>query len=211
MKKNILLLLMSFLFLKTADAQGLEACNESFCCVKKTDFYAKILAGANLLQNATTNGNRSLYQTGYMIGGSLGYYWRYGLRLEGEYAYRRNGIRKIHFFGQGSSRHGHLQASSSMANLLWELPLSSWGCACWNIQPFIGAGVGCDFQQIHSTNSRINFHQKWNCFSWQMMAGFAYPIVCNTEVTLEYKFHHGGHFYNHTIGVGLVYKFGFFR
>ena len=134
---------------------------------------------------------------------------RYGLRLEAEYAFRRNAIKKIDFFVEGSSKHGHFQTSSYMANLLWDLPLSSWGCAFWNIQPFIGAGIGYDFQQMHSSNSRIIFNQKWNHFSWQVMAGLAYPIFCNTEITLEYKFHQGGrHFYNHSIGIGLVYKFG---
>ncbi len=62
------------------------------------------------------------------------------------------------------SKHGHFQTSSYMANLLWDLPLSSWGCAFWNIQPFIGAGIGYDFQQMHSSNSRIIFNQKWNQF-----------------------------------------------
>jgi len=95
-----------------------------------------------------------------------------------------------------------------MANLLWDL----LGCAFWKIQPFIGAGIGYDFQQMHASNSRIIFNQKWNHFSWQAMAGFAYSIFCNTEITLEYKFHQGGsHFYNHSVGVGLVYKFGFLR
>jgi outer membrane autotransporter protein len=99
-----------------------------------------------------------------------------------------------------------------MANLLWDLPLSSWGCAFWNIQPFIGAGIGYDFQQMHSSNSRIIFNQKWHHFSWQVMAGLAYPLFCNTEITLEYKFHQGGcHFNNHSVGVGLVYKFDFLR
>lgn len=98
-----------------------------------------------------------------------------------------------------------------MANLLWDLPLSSWGCEFWNIQPFIGAGIGDDFQRMHASNSRIVFKQKWNHFSWQAMAGLAYPIFRNTEITLEYKFHQGGHFYNHSIGVGLVYKFGFLK
>lgn len=204
MKKNILQLLISLLFFMAADAQA----QEDSCCVDKTNFCAKILAGANFLQNNEI-AKKCTYQTGYIIAGSLGYCWRYGLRLEGEYAYRRNAIKKIYFFGQGFSKHGHFQASSYMANLLWDLPLSSWGCTFWNIQPFIGAGIGYDFQQIHSSNSRVIFNQKWNHFSWQLMTGLAYPIFCNTEITLEYKFHQGGcHFYNHSVGVGLVYKFG---
>lgn len=218
MKKNILLLLTTLVFFLVADTQAQEwraqdSCySEDNCSVNKTNFYAKIFAGANFLQNTRTNGNKSLYKTGYAIAGSLGHCWHYGLRVEGEYAYRRNAIRKIHFFGQCCSKHGHFQTSSYMANLLWDLPLSLWGCTFWNIRPFIGAGIGYDFQQIHSSNSRIVFHQKWNHFSWQMMTGLTYPVFCNTEMTLEYKFHQGGcHFYNHSLGVGLVYKFGFLR
>jgi opacity protein-like surface antigen len=211
MKKNTLLLLMSLFFFMTAEAQAQEGFDDA-CCVDETNFYAKILSGANFLQNTSINGNKSTYQVGYIIAGSLGYSWRYGFRLEAEYAFRRNAIRKIHFFGQGSSKQGHFQTSSYMANLVWDLPFCSWGCAFGTIQPFLGAGVGYDFRKMHSSNSRIVFNQKWNHFSWQVMAGLAYPVFCNTEIALEYKFHQGGcHFYNHTVGVGLIYQFGFLR
>lgn len=215
MKRNILQLLMLPLFFMAADARAQEwgaqdlCCYEDSCCVDEMGFYGKAFGGANFLQNTTLNRNKPKYHTGYIVAGSLGYCSYYGLRVEGEYAYRRNTIRKIHFFGQGSSNRGHFQTSSYMANLLWDLPLSSWGYAFCNIRPFIGAGIGYDSQQMHSSNSRINFHQKWNHFSWQLMAGLAYPIFCNTEMTLEYKFHQGScHFSNHSIGVGLAYKFG---
>lgn len=213
LKKNISLLLMSFLFCMAAGAQ--EWCTQDFCyyedscCVDETNCYVKILAGANFLQNIAIDGNKSTYKTGYSIASYLGYCWHYGLCVEGEYAYRRNAIKKIRFFGEDSSRHGHCQTSSYMTNLLWDLPLSAWGCSFCNIQPFIGAGIGYDFQKMHSSNSRIVFNQKWNHFSWQLMTGLTYPIFCNTEISLEYKFHQGGcHFYNHSVGVGLTYKFG---
>lgn len=190
------------------DAQAQERCVEDFCCVNETNFYAKILSGVNFLQNTAIDGNKATYQAGYIIAGSLGYSWCYGLSLEVEYAFRRNAIRKIHFFSEGSSKSGHFQASSYMANLLWDLPLSSLGCY-WNTQPFIGVGIGYDFQRMHSANSRVTFNQKWNQVSWQVMAGLAYPIFCKTEVALEYKFHRGNsHFHNHSIGVGIAYKFG---
>ena len=128
MKKNILLLLMSLLFFMAADAQAQECVlKKDTCCPDGMNFYAKFLGGANFLQNTTTEGNKSTYQTGYIFAGSLGYCWRYGLRLEAEYAFRRNAISKIHFFTEGFSKHGHFQTSSYMANLLWDLPLSSWG------------------------------------------------------------------------------------
>lgn len=207
MKKNILLSLISFLFFMAADAQAQER-YDAFCYVDNSNFYTKVFGGANFLQNTSIDGNKSTYQTGYIIAGSLGYSWCYGLCMEAEYAYRRNAISKIDFFVEGSSRNGHYQASSYMANLLWDLPLYSWGCTFWNIQPIIGAGIGYDFQQMHASNSSVIFNQKWKHFSWQLMAGLSYPIFCNAEITLEYKFHQGGsHFNNHSVGIGLVYSF----
>jgi len=212
MKKNILLFLMSLLFFMAGDAQAQEWCSEvPFCyednyCVNAENFYAKILGGANFLQNTSIDGNKSTYETGYIVAGSLGYSWHYGVRLEAEYAFRRNAISKINFVGEGSSRQGYFQTSSCMANLLWDLPSSLVRYPC--LSPYIGAGIGYDFQQMHSSNSRVIFNQKWNHFAWQLMAGLAYPIFCNTEVTLEYKFHQGGSdFNNHSVGVGLVHKF----
>lgn len=212
MKKNIQLFLMSFLFFMAANAQAQELCAKDSCYVDEARFYAKILGGANFLQNTEIAENKSTYQTGYIIAGSLGVCLRYGLRLEAEYAYRRNAIRKTHFFVEGFSKHGHYQASSYMANLMWDLPLSSWKCAFRNIQPFIGAGIGYDLKQMHASNSRVVFNQKWKHFSWQLMGGLAYPLFRNTEIALEYKFHPGGcHFYNHSIGAGFIYKFDFLR
>ncbi len=218
MKKNILLLLMLSLFLVAVDAQAQEwyaedpSCYEESCCVDGTDFYAKILSGVLFLQNTTIEGNKATYQTGYIIAASLGYYYTNDLRLEFEYAFRRNAIRKIDFFVEGSSSHGDYQASSYMANLLWDLPLTLWECSLWECalwKPFIGAGIGCDFQHMFASNSSVVFSEKWSHFSYQIMAGLASPFFCDTEITLEYKFHHGGsHFYNHLLGVGLVYKFG---
>jgi len=210
MKKNILLLLISFLLFTAAQAQNQESSDEKHCCVDQTNFYARFLSGVNFLQNSTTDGNKSTFEAGYIIDGLIGYCWSCGLRLEAEYAFRRNGIKKIDFYIEDCSRGGHFQDSSFMANLLWDVPVSSWTCAFGNIHPFVGVGLGYDLQQMHSSNSRIIFNQKWNNLSWQTMAGLTYPIFCNMDMALEYKFHQGGpHFYNHYVGLGLIYTFGF--
>lgn len=214
MKKNVLLILVSLSCFMAAETQAQEwyenefCCYEDNCCIDETNFYAKVFGGANFLQSTEIGENRSSYQTGCIIAGSLGYCYCYGFCLEAEYAFRKNAISKIHFFGEGSSEHGHFQTSSYMINLLWNVPLSLCGCEFWNIQPLIGVGLGYDSQRMHSSNSRIIFNQKWHHLSWQIMAGLSYPIFCNTEVTLEYRFHQGSrHFYNHSLGAGIVYKF----
>jgi opacity protein-like surface antigen len=198
-----------------ADAHAQQWCDEEIfcyedsCSIDEKNLYAKFLGGANFLQNTILQGNHSTYQTGYIVDGSLGFRWN-SFRLEAEYAFRRNALRKIHFALEGSSDHGHFQASSYMGNLFWNLPLASPGYPLGKIQPFIGAGLGYDFQQMHASNSRIIFNQKWHHLSWQLMAGLSYPIFCHTEISLEYKFHQGGcHFYNHSIAAGLTYNFAF--
>lgn len=210
MKKNILLLLMSFLFFSIAHGQDQESNDEKTFCIDQTNLYVKFLSGANFLKNTITDGNKSRFKTGYIIDVLLGYRWPCGLRLEAEYAFRKNAIKKIDFYTEGCSFSGHFKNSSLMANLLWDLSLSSWECTFGDIKPFIGVGLGYDFQKMHSSNSRIIFCQKWNNLSWQAMAGLTFPIFCNTDMTLEYKFHQGrNHFYNNSVGIGLVYNFDF--
>ncbi len=207
MKKNILLLSLSLLSFMRVDAQAQELCQEEPCCVRETNFYVKVLSGVNFLQNTDISGNKASYETGYIVDGALGYSWWNGLSVEAEYAFRRNTIENIHLVGAGSAKHGHFQTSSYMANLLWDLPMPR--CSSWKVEPFVGGGIGYDFEQMHASNSRVVFSQQWHHFAWQLMAGLAYPIFCDTEITLEYKFHEGGsHFLNHTVGIGLVYKFG---
>lgn len=211
MKKNTLLFAISILAISLANAQPSEApVKESYHVIEKSCFYAKIFSGSNFLQDTTLDGNFTQYQTGYTIAGSLGYRWCCGLRLEGEYAFRRNSIEKIQFIQQGSSSEGHSETSSYMANLLWDLPLKSSECNFCNIQPFIGAGVGYDCQQIHASNSRVVFDQEWKHFSWQLVAGLFYSVLPNTDISLEYKFHQGSSsFSNHTVGIGLEYRSSF--
>jgi opacity protein-like surface antigen len=202
MKKNTLFIAASILFSLFTQAQAQEWRCES------PDFHAKVFGGANFLQNTSLSGNKASYSTGYILSGSIGYYLCEGLCLEAEYAYRRNAISKIAFFTEGSSHKGHLQSSSYMANLLWDVPLFCWDFACNPIRPFIGAGIGYDCYQMHSANSRIIFNQSWRQFSWQLMAGLAYSFFPNAELTLEYKYHQSHcDFYNHAVGLGLLYKF----
>lgn len=206
MKRNILLVLM---FIIAIDLQALKWCEKNAFCIERTNVYGKIFSGLNLLQNTSINGNTTTYQPGYIAAATLGYRWYCGLRLEAEYAFRRNSISTINFVGQGSSNNGYYHNSSYMANIVWDVPLSSVGCLFWNAKPFLGAGVGYDFQQIRSSNSLVIFRQNWPHLSWQLMGGFTYPLFCKTEMTLEYQFHQGNtHFYNHALGLGLIYHFG---
>lgn len=207
MRKSIL-----FLFFMAARVHAQELCEEDTCCLSLTNTYVKVFSGVNFLQNTTIDENKSTYQTGYIVAGSLGYNFCYGLSLEAEYAFRRNEIREIHFASEGSSKSGYLQTSSYMGNLIWDVPLSLWDLTLSGFNPFIGVGFGYDVSQMQSSNSRIVFNQDWDQFSWQLMCGVAYKVFRDIDIDLEYKYHASGcQFHNHSVGIGLRYKFGFLR
>jgi len=209
--KNFFLLMVPVLIFINVNTQAQECCNNSKpCCAINNNFYVEVLGGANFLQTDTNSGIRYDYQTGYIVSGSLGYRWCYGLRFEAEYAFRRNSLRKIHFLGRTFTIDGHFESSSYMANLLWDFPLSNWGCNFLKIQPYIGGGAGYDFQQVRAHNEGFSFRENKKHFAWQVIAGLGYPLLCNTDISLEYKFHKGGfnYIYSHSVGLGLTYRFG---
>lgn len=190
-------------------AQG-EICSDFYDKRTSNNLYTEIFLGANFLSSSMHDDIELDYHPGFIASASLGYRWIAGIRLEAEYAFRRNSLRKGDFLHRGFKLSGHFQSSSYMGNLLWDVPSSVCDCSYWNIQPFIGGGVGYDFQQIDAKNGNISVKENKKKFAWQIIAGLAYPIFCNTDLSLEYKFHKGGfkHLYNHSLGIGLTYSFG---
>lgn len=171
--------------------------NGSFC---KNRFYVEFFGGANFLESEHKEDASIKYRTGYMVAGSLGYRWCYGLRLEGEYAFRRNSV-------EGGSN--HFQSSSYMGNVIWDMPVEDWGCTLFGMVPFVGGGVGYDFQRVHLSDSDVSTDKKG--LAWQVIAGLYYPVLPNGHISLEYKFHKGksNSLQNHSIGVGFTYTFDF--
>jgi opacity protein-like surface antigen len=182
-----------------------EKCENGFWNEKK--YYLDIFGGANFLQTEKKDGVSPRYRPGYLISGSLGKRYGLGFRLEAEYAYRRNALKRIQFRDQSLSLHGHFQSFSYMINLLWDFPLFD---LC-GIRPFVGAGIGYDKEQVKVDSTKISFSRRRKEFAWQIMAGLGYPIFCNVNLYLEYKVHRGcfSHIYNHAFGGGLRCNFGF--
>lgn len=201
MKKTFFFLTTLFLVLGSRNEAYVF---NDFYYTDANNMYSELFIGANILQT-----NPKDYETGYDISFALGYRCPYGFRFEGEYAYRRNELEEKHFHHCKGS--GFFQSSSYMANFLWDMPLTSWGLDFCSIFPFGGAGVGYDFQQVHTKhkNHLARSNTISEHFSWQVIAGLSYPITYTANITLEYKYHKGGldNIYNHSVGIGLLCKF----
>jgi opacity protein-like surface antigen len=192
-----LIFLLPFFF---HDVQANVSCNR--CSCNYYPLYGEIYGGINFLQTKTKNDLKPIYDPGYILSGSIGIHECYGLRLEAEFAYRRNSLNKVHFFGRNFRRHGHFEAFSYMGNVLWTIP---WKCV---LQPYLGTGIGYDFQHTLTRGFGLSVRENKKDLAWQVLAGLKYELPC-LDISLEYKFHQGGfsYIYCHSLGLCLTYEF----
>lgn len=191
----------------TAIALSLNTYVLGVAAEENSAFYIKMFGGANFLQTTGGGNVRPDYNTGYNLSTSLGFQWCDGLQLEAEYAYSRNSLRKLHYFGEDFHLSGAYQASSFMGNMICAFPYD--GCLFVDIRPFLGAGLGYDLQQFHASQDGFTLNQKKHGFAWQLMLGLNGWLCDSMELSLEYKLHKGPlhHTYSHILGMSFTYKF----
>jgi opacity protein-like surface antigen len=202
----ILLVLLPIFFHDLAQADVL--CNR--CSCDYYQLYSEICSGVNFLQTKTKDDIKLIYDPGYIVEVCIGIHACYDLRLEAEFAYRRNSLNKVNFFGQDFPRHGYFESFSYMGNVLWDIPWVwdiPWECV---LQPYIGGGIGYDFQQTLTRGFGLSDKVNKKDFAWQVIAGLKYVLPCSLDISLEYKFHQGGfrYIYCHSLGLCLTYEFG---
>lgn len=181
-------------------------------------YYASINAGPNWVNFQRTHDRRrgrdfsgshrrrhhDNNNVGYYVSGTLGLRTCFGLRFEGEVAYRNN-QRDEHrrrfdnndgfdgFSGSHSRRHhrNHLSNTAILFNALYDLDL------CWAIKPYGGFGIGYAWTQTprrHWNNHGHHHKRDRNGFAWQGIAGLAYPLdfLCScgytVDATVEYRY-----------------------
>ncbi len=204
MKKTILFVLAFFCM----NAHAGELCCPTW--FNPSNVYVGAFGGANFIPSIQDGEVKVHIKTGYNLSGSLGYRFAYGLRLEGEYAYRRNSVKNIRFAGESFSIDANYQTSSLMANLIWDIPLADWGCNFGGVTPFIGGGLGYDDQSLHIHHKRASISDHKEGLGKQVMAGLSYPISCRANLLFIYKYHKGSlrKINNNTVGLGITYSFG---
>lgn len=179
-------------------------------------FYVGPIGGANWLQTDKKDrhgndecGDRIEFETGYNVGGFVGYHFCFGLNVEAEIIYRHNDLKRRHHGSSYSDSYGssnskvNFQSVSYMANVIYDISLPS--CWCMPIFPYVGAGIGYAQQELRVWD----FKKKENGFAWQVLAGIGYQINPNFDIALDYHFNEGRtrRIYNHSLSLAAAYKF----
>lgn len=190
-------------------------------------------------ESSNTDGRRRHkleFDTGYLVGGAVGYHMCSGLRFEGEISYRYNTLKSRNEKGssyegyhQKHKRRGHIRDISYMANALYDFDLSCWNC-CWTcgneIIPYIGAGIGYSDQRLKvsrnksfdgddsdltldDSSSRRRHKGEKKGFGYQIIAGIAWEFMPCADAAIEYRFHQGqeNKLYFHAVDLALKWHF----
>ena len=143
--------------------------------------YAELQGGLTMSPELATSGIDGDIETGFNVGGALGWQLSPELGLEAE-----------GFFTQGHMdgpliTASYLESFSFMANLIW-----SFDCGGkW--RPYVGAGIGG--AQITVTDGTFNFMGSTDftgdstiVFAWQGMGGVSIPVADAISMFLEYRY-----------------------
>ena len=196
---------------------------------KADKFYAELYAGATIvpdsqLSNPAFSGAdvQAEFDTGFNFGGTLGYKMKNGLRIEGEYTYRRADFNDITACVSGSCTSasslgidvgGDLSMHAVMANAFWEPRFGNW-------LPSIGGGAGVGIIDATLKASAFGASSSDNesdtVFAYQAGAGIGYEFSPNIIALLDYRYWAtqdpdlGGtkaEISTHNINIGIRYQF----
>jgi outer membrane protein OmpA-like peptidoglycan-associated protein len=202
------------------------------------------LSSSGQLSNALAAAGRNTrgdisFEWGWVGVASLGWGFGNGLRAEIEGNYRTNDVDDISFGAGTSNASGSARTYGVMANVFYDFNLPSFGVDMgqFNIQPYIGGGIGYAWREFDNVRAsvlggQVRTDDTDGRFAYQLIAGAALPLhqyVPGLSLTAEYRFfgtlEHkydtssgGGSFtisesttesenYNHSILIGLRYAF----
>lgn len=161
------------------------------------NFYANLHAGPRYLLDA--NMSRDLHggplevgrvhfdNVGVTAGAAGGYVWDFGLALEGEFAYRHNGLDEDVFSGVTTDVDGSLSSYTLLLNAYYRLHNKT------DFTPYVGGGVGISLLDLdmrregegHSTFHGVDTNTQ---FAYQGIAGVLYDLAPHWSLGLEYRY-----------------------
>lgn len=117
------------------------------------------------------------FRNGYIGTAIAGYAFFNRFRLETEFTYRYNKLKKVH--GR-KVNHGRYENYSAMANCLYQFVTPYY------LIYYVGAGIGYDYDRIKTPRDDSEFHTR---FAYQFIAGASMPYCDNVDIGVEYRFH----------------------
>lgn len=162
MKRFLVTLIIATVFMATS-AQA-----------EKNKWYFAAQGGASLTDDLDVPGVNISFNTGYNVGGALGYDLG-KFRLEGEFTYRSVDVDTANGL---SVPDASLSALTFMANGYYDFEMDS-------LTPYIGVGLGVADSELDQFGSTVFSETD---FAYQFMAGLAFNVSKTAYLTAGYRF-----------------------
>jgi OOP family OmpA-OmpF porin len=171
----------------------------------KSGFYVGAMGGGNYVEDQDVEFDTGTfldnidmdasYDWGWAAGGTLGYRFNSGLRVELEGTYRKNDADELSVFGFDVPLKGDLTAISGMANVLYDIDFGSM------VVPYVGVGAGAAYVEANDIDvfppSPAAFDDQEWAFAVQGIAGVNLRIDDNIDLFADYR-------YFRTVGLDLA-------
>ncbi|MBT7581584.1 MAG: porin family protein [Kordiimonadaceae bacterium] len=147
-----------------------------------------LLNESNLSDNAGNTADVDL-KTGYIIGGSVGYRFKMGARIEAQFNHQKNDISSASALGVSVTADGDATINSRMANFFYDFKTKS---PKWS--PYIGAGIGVATVNVSDPSVTVgNITLTGNdvddtVFAYQGMVGLGFNATEKVTISGEYRY-----------------------
>lgn len=165
-------------------AAALLALPPTIAAADGIDVYVDIAGGVNLLEDSdisgTGLGTTADFDPGFAVKAAIGNALDSGFRFEAEVAYRRNDADGV----GGSTASGDVSAWSLMGNAIYDIKTGG------RLTPYIGVGAGVagiDWNDVSPVGGG-SVDDNATVFAYQGIAGAAYRINDNLQLTLDYRY-----------------------
>lgn len=138
--------------------------------------YGKAEGGVGFSGTLDDSGLSADLETGYQLGGAIGYAYPSGLRLEGELAYTKNDIDT-----QGLGVDADVSAVAGFANVYYDFGKGK-------VRPFVGAGIGYAQGEASASAGGFTLSTDGSGVAYQLRAGVSFATSENVAWDIGYRY-----------------------
>lgn len=141
-----------------------------------------LTADSDITEPVVFYGDTASFDTGFALGGFVGYDLGTGIRVEGELTYRSNALDGFSLL-PGTPFDGGFDSLSLMGNAFYDFSTGS----AWT--PYVGGGLGVALMTSDITSTGIDvIDDDDTVFAYQVAAGLGYALSPTVTITADYRF-----------------------
>ncbi len=149
--------------------------------------YVEVQTGVSVLADSDISGlglaGEAAFDTGFVVGGAIGYRLFDNLRAEANLRYRKADVDKVTSGAVTLKGVGDVGILTLMANVYVDFDFG------YAIKPYIGGGIGIGFVDVDKGSSNILIvDDNETEFAWNLMAGASYRVFENADLTFGYRY-----------------------